>query len=104
MAPDALMRVCLPGSSFICVLVRLSPSIYMCVCLSMFVGGWQSYLNPIRNKKLLAAKDTMVIFSIIEMLVPVNQASTTQHKSGRIGACLGLERCVCVYMYVCMYE
>ena len=33
----------------------------------------QSYLNPIRAKKLLTAKDTMVIFSIIEMLMPVNQ-------------------------------
>jgi len=33
----------------------------------------QSYLIPIRERKILTAKDTMVIFSIVEMLVPVNQ-------------------------------
>jgi hypothetical protein len=38
MAPDALMRVCLPGSSFICMLVRLSPSIYVCVSIYVCWG------------------------------------------------------------------
>ena len=51
----------------------------------------QNYLNPIRTKKMLTAKDTMVIFSIIEMLMPVNQVRKAQQCEH--GASL---RCFCL--------